>query len=161
MKKFLYINIFILVFGLFLSIGQIARADDTTVLQGTGTSSMKSCGECKNPTTAECKQYCGAYQINDFIVIAVKVVNIILGVVGSLALLMFIYGGGYMLLSAGNKERVQKGRSIIINAVIGLVIVFTSYLIIQFVMSSLGAFNEEGDKLNINNNKWFEAPTNE
>ncbi len=67
-----------------------------------------------------------------------NVVDIILGVVGSLALLMFVYGGIMMLISAGNSDKVSKAKGIIIAAVIGLGIVFASYLIIEFVMRALG-----------------------
>jgi hypothetical protein len=41
------------------------------------------------------------------------------------------------LASAGNKSWVDRGRSTIIGAVIGLVIVFTSYMIIGLVFTVL------------------------
>ena len=43
-----------------------------------------------------------------------------------------------MLISAGNSEKVSQAKGILTAAVIGLIIVFASYLIIQFVMQSLG-----------------------
>ena len=81
---------------------------------------------------------CGDYGVNDFIVLAIKVSSWVLGIVGSLALIMFIYGGFMFLISAGSAEAVGKAKKIITAAVIGLVIVFASYLIIQFVLKSLG-----------------------
>lgn len=66
------------------------------------------------------------------------IANFILGLVGSLALLAFVAGGLMMMLSAGNAEWVTRGKQAIIGAVIGLVIVFTSYMIIQLVFSALG-----------------------
>lgn len=86
----------------------------------------------------------GDYELNDFLQIGINVTNIILGVVGSLTLLMFVYGGIMMLISAGNSEKVTKARGIIVAAVIGLAIVFASYLIIQFIMSAFGV-NWQGD----------------
>ena len=68
----------------------------------------------------------------------VNVANWILGIVGSLALLMFVIGGFMFLISAGNSKTVDKGKSILISSVVGLVIVFCSYMIIQFSMSAMG-----------------------
>lgn len=62
----------------------------------------------------------------------------ILSIVGSLALLMFIYGGFTWMLSGGNAEGVKKGRDILMWASIGLVIIFTSYAIISFIFKALG-----------------------
>lgn len=86
----------------------------------------------------------GSYQLNDVMQMGINIANIILGVVGSLALLMFVYGGIMMLISAGNSDKVSKAKGIIIAAVIGLGIVFASYLIIEFVMGALGV-NWQGD----------------
>ncbi len=81
---------------------------------------------------------CGNYEINDFIILAVKVSNWILSIVGSLVLLMFIYGGFMFLISAGSSESITKAKNILIAAVIGLIIVFSSWLIIKFVIGSMG-----------------------
>ena len=63
-----------------------------------------------------------------------KVINGILGVVGSLALVMFIYGGLTWMTSAGGAEKVKKGKDILIWAVIGLVIIFSAYALVNFVI---------------------------
>lgn len=90
------------------------------------------------PTPTGGKGGDGDYSLNDFIQLAVNVSEKILGLVGSLALLAFVYGGIMFLISGGNSEKVEKGKQILIGAVVGLVIVFTSYMIIQFTMSALG-----------------------
>ena len=82
--------------------------------------------------------YCGNYEINDFIVLAINVSKWILGMVGSLTLVMFIYGGVLFLVSGGGSEKISQAKKIIVAAIIGLVIVFASYLIIQFVLGSMG-----------------------
>lgn len=82
--------------------------------------------------------YCGNYLPSDFVVLAINVSKWIMGMVGSLSLLMFIYGGAMFLISGGGSEKISQAKKIIIAAVIGLVIVFTSYLIIQFVLGSMG-----------------------
>jgi hypothetical protein len=66
-----------------------------------------------------------------------KVISGVLGVVGSLALAMFIYGGLVWMTAAGNKEKVEKGKSILLWAVIGLVVIFSAYALVRFVFTGL------------------------
>ncbi|MEK7068032.1 MAG: pilin, partial [Patescibacteria group bacterium] len=80
---------------------------------------------------------CGNYTLNDFVQLGVNVANWILGIVGSLALFFFIYGGVWMIISSGKSEEIQKAKTILTNAIIGLVIVFTSWVIINFTVSVL------------------------
>jgi len=67
-----------------------------------------------------------------------KIIKAILGVVGSLALLMFIYGGFNWMTAAGSPEKVEKGKQILLWATIGLIVIFTSYALVKFVFTSLG-----------------------
>lgn len=83
----------------------------------------------------------GDYSLNDILGVAITISNWILGIVGSLTLLMFVYGGVTMIISAGSSEKVSRGKEIIKNAIIGLVIVFASYTIIQFALSAMGFDN--------------------
>jgi hypothetical protein len=80
----------------------------------------------------------GNYQLNDLVLTAINGSVIILGLVGSLALLFFIYGGLMLLLSAGNTEKLTKAKGILKATVIGLIIVFTSYIIIRFALQAIG-----------------------
>jgi hypothetical protein len=80
----------------------------------------------------------GNCQLNDFVVLAIRVSQIILALTGSLSLLALIYGGVLFLISAGNTERVSKAKSTIFYAVIGIAVVFFSYTIIAFIYRSLG-----------------------
>ncbi|HPT08652.1 MAG TPA: hypothetical protein PLE28_03090 [bacterium] len=91
----------------------------------------------------------GSYQLNDLLKVGVNISEIILGIVGSLTLLMFVYGGVMMLISSGNSEQVTKAKGILMAAIIGLIIVFASYTIIQFVMSALGINDWTGDTSSI------------
>lgn len=68
-----------------------------------------------------------------------KAINAVTGIMGSLALLVFVYGGLMWLLAGGSAERVQKGTQAMIWAVIGIVVVFSSYAIITLVLNALGA----------------------
>ena len=64
-----------------------------------------------------------------------NVVKAILGIVGSLALVMFIYGGIIWMTSSGNAEQVTKGKNIVIWATIGLVVIFSAYALVSFVLT--------------------------
>jgi hypothetical protein len=66
-----------------------------------------------------------------------NVAMIILGLTGSLALLMFVYGGFLMVVSGGSSEKVTQGKKAIMNAVIGIFIIMCSGLIIQYGMDKL------------------------
>lgn len=66
-----------------------------------------------------------------------KVIKAVLGVVGSIALLMFIYGGFLWLTSAGAEQKITKGKQVLVWAIIGLAIIFLSYAAVGFVISSL------------------------
>lgn len=61
-----------------------------------------------------------------------KIINAILGITGSLALAMFVYGGFLWMMSGGNQERVTKGKNTIIWAALGLAVIFSSYAIVNF-----------------------------
>jgi len=52
-----------------------------------------------------------------------------------LALVMFIYGGIIWMTSSGNAEQVTKGKNIIIWATIGLVVIFSAYALVNFVLT--------------------------
>ena len=68
-----------------------------------------------------------------------KVIVAALGIVGSIALLMFIYGGFVWMMAAGNQEMVTRGRNILMWAAIGLIIIFSSYALVKFVFQGIGA----------------------
>lgn len=75
--------------------------------------------------------------VTDIPTILGKIINSVLGIIGSLALVMFIYGGASWMLSGGNQEQVTKGKNIIIWAAIGIVIIFISYALVKFVLTTV------------------------
>ena len=66
-----------------------------------------------------------------------KIIAGALGVVGSIALLMFIFGGLTWMTSGGNDEKIKKGKQIIVWAVFGIIIIFTSYSLLNLVFELL------------------------
>ena len=57
--------------------------------------------------------------------------------VGVLAVIVIIFAGVTFVVSAGNSQTIQKARTTIIYAVVGLVVSILSYAIVNFVVSSL------------------------
>jgi hypothetical protein len=69
-------------------------------------------------------------------------IRTILGIVGSVALAVFIYGGILWLTSGGNEQRIKKGKDVILWATLGLVVIFAAYAIVGFFLGGgfLGIF---------------------
>lgn len=68
-------------------------------------------------------------------------INAAMGIMGSLALVVFVYGGFRWLTAAGNSEHVEAGTSAMVWATIGIFIIFSSYAILQLVFNAIGAQN--------------------
>jgi hypothetical protein len=64
-----------------------------------------------------------------------------LGIVGSLALIIVIYGGFTWMTAGGSSERWQKARDTIVQAALGLIIIFSAYAILKFIFDALGGKN--------------------
>ncbi len=66
------------------------------------------------------------------------VIKRVLAIIGSLALLMLVYGGLSIILAAGNDTKIKQGKSIVTYTAIGLVVIFMSYAAITFFLNTLG-----------------------
>jgi len=73
-----------------------------------------------------------------FITLGINVGRFLFGIIGALALLMFIYGGFTLILSQGSPEKVKKGTGIMIAAVTGIIVAFGGYLAIRFLGQVIG-----------------------
>lgn len=59
------------------------------------------------------------------------------GVIGSIALLMFMYGGFTWLTSGGKAEKIEHGRDTMVWAALGIAVIFAGYAITTFVINAL------------------------
>lgn len=75
-----------------------------------------------------------------------RVITLLLFVVGVLSIIMLIIGGLRFVLSGGNKEKATAARNTILYAIIGLLVAFFSYAIINFVVQAIseGSFGGSG-----------------
>ncbi len=61
-----------------------------------------------------------------------NIASLIIAVTGSFALLMFVYGGFTMLSSGGESKKIEHGKTILRNAVIGIFLIFLAGYIIDY-----------------------------
>ncbi len=71
---------------------------------------------------------------------------------GGAAVLMIAIGGFMWILSAGNPERVQTGRKILIETIVGLLIAFLGYLIVNIAIAAL--MNADYDEVKLFGTDW-------
>lgn len=68
-----------------------------------------------------------------------RLIRALFGFAGMIALLMFIYGGFTIMTAQGSDEKIKKGKSMITNAVLGLIAMFLAYSITGFIIGALAA----------------------
>ena len=125
-KLFLLISLFCLI--LFLTpilvnaqeiVGRVPRAPQGLV-------------PCGNPGQPACT-------INDFFIMLARIFNFIVWWVATpLAILMMTIGGIMIMISAGNPNLASKGKEALQWSAIGLALVFCSWLIVNFILTTLG-----------------------
>ncbi|MGI6314495.1 MAG: IPT/TIG domain-containing protein [Patescibacteria group bacterium] len=74
---------------------------------------------------------------DDIRVTVAKIIRAVLGLLGLIAVIVVIYGGFVYLTSGGEEDKIAKGKKILINGVIGLVIILMSFIIVQFLLNKL------------------------
>lgn len=74
---------------------------------------------------------------DDVRVVIVRVINVVLGVLGVVFVGLMIYAGWLWMTAGGNEQQVGKARKIIINAVIGLIIIFMAFAFTRFIFNLL------------------------
>lgn len=62
----------------------------------------------------------------------------LLGVTGAVALFMLVWGGIVWMTSGGNSNRVEQGKNTIVWSILGILIIFMSYIILNFVFDLIG-----------------------
>lgn len=89
----------------------------------------------------------------DFVALFVNIAGFFLSIIGGIVVLMFVIGGFFFIISGGSSDRVNKGKSIITGAIIGLALVLGAWLIINFsIAAALG--ETDFSKVKILGNEW-------
>lgn len=66
-----------------------------------------------------------------------NILNYVLGMLGVLALVMFVYGGLMWMTSGGASEKIKKGKDTIVWSILGLALIFFSYALLDFILAAL------------------------
>ncbi len=66
------------------------------------------------------------------------IVNILLFIIGAVAVVMLIFGGIRYTLSAGREKEVESAKNTILYAIIGIVVAFLAYAVVNWVLTQLG-----------------------
>ncbi len=74
---------------------------------------------------------------DDIRMIIARIVRVVLGLLGTLAVCIMIWAGYTIMTAGGNEEKIQEGKKIMTNAVIGLIIILSAFAIVQFVINML------------------------
>ncbi|MFA6549838.1 MAG: hypothetical protein WCT36_00590 [Candidatus Gracilibacteria bacterium] len=72
----------------------------------------------------------------DLRVLAIRIINYVLGFLGLIAVAMIIFGGITYVTAAGEQGKVDSAKKIIMYAVVGLIIVILSYAIVSTVLQA-------------------------
>lgn len=100
-----------------------------------GTSDVTGKGLDLCPPGSSFDNLCGNVGIGPVIGTIIQFIFVVAIVI---ALVFLVYGGLKWIVSGGDKGKVEEARGTIIAAIIGLVVVFLSYLILSFVLSLFG-----------------------
>lgn len=75
-----------------------------------------------------------------------QVTNTILYIVGIIAVIMLIIGGIKYVISGGDSKKVTDAKNTVLYAIIGLVIAFLAFAIVNFVISALPSSADEAEE---------------
>ena len=69
--------------------------------------------------------------------VLIVIIKYALGLIGMIFVALILYAGYQWMTSAGNEDKITKAKSNLLNAVIGLIIIFLAYSITWFVADVL------------------------
>lgn len=98
------------------------------------TPDVVECTVCEPNQTERANCCC---DLSSFQAMAFNVAQIILGISGSVALALFVYGGVLYITSRGESSKIQKATSVITSAVIGLAIILLAGVIVKFALRKI------------------------
>jgi len=74
---------------------------------------------------------------NDFRIVAAKIINVSLGFLGIIAVIIMVYAGWLWMTSGGSADKIDKAKKMLIGALIGLLIILSSWAIASYVVNNL------------------------
>jgi len=124
--------ILIITFGLIFN---LAFTNKPALAACSGGFTSSQCSACAGVSELGSSQNCSTNGKTALNVVNVAI-NILLLIVGIVSVVMLIFGGFKFITSGGNAEGVKQGKSTIIYAIIGLVIVVLAEVIVHTVLKT-------------------------
>lgn len=114
-------------------------ADFSKVNAHSGARGIIFAGICDDTASSRCTacRDSGNCTLNDLLQVFVNIGTFVLGISGSVTLFVFMYGGFKWLFSRGESKWIQEGTDAMKGAAIGLLIIFGSYVALNFIISGL------------------------
>src|SRR5687767_8742299 len=66
-----------------------------------------------------------------------RIIAVMLGLLGSISLAVFVWGGIIWMTASGNDEKIKKAKNVIVYAVFGLIMAFGSYAILRTFLNQV------------------------
>ncbi|MDB4939777.1 MAG: hypothetical protein JWO40_202 [Candidatus Doudnabacteria bacterium] len=107
-------------------------ANSTTTNSAASTTTSSNCKFDQQST-----KLCNPIPENNLNAVIVKVLKIILGLIGSVAVVVIVLAGFKMVYSQGNSEAIKSARESITWAIVGLVVALLAYTIVAIITSTL------------------------
>jgi hypothetical protein len=97
--------------------------------------STSTTGDLKGCT--DLNQGGGVFEEDDLMKTLTVIINVVVGVVGFIAVVMIIMGGISFATSQGDTSKVAKARNTILYGVVGLVVALLAFAIVNFVLGAI------------------------
>ena len=123
MKKILKLILPVLVVGVVAVVGLTGGLDASAMTLQEGAEAAR-CDDCPTDLFGDT----GVFK---------RVTNTILYIVGIIAVIMLIIGGIKYVVSGGDAKKVTDAKNTVLYAIIGLVVCFLAFAIVNFVISAL------------------------
>ena len=87
-------------------------------------------------------------QNSDFSNVINNVIGTALSLIAVVFFVLVVYGGFLYMTASGNEDQAKKGRDVVIASAIGVVIIMSSYALIQFIFSAVEGGSSGPEKIN-------------
>jgi len=88
-------------------------------------------GSTAPPTNKPC-------EVKDFFQMLFNLTEWFLAILGSAAFLLFFYGGLLFVVSFGSPQKVEKGRTIMLHTILGIIVILGAYTAVKIVSEAFG-----------------------
>ena len=82
----------------------------------------------------------------DLKLVIVRIVQVIMGFLGIIAVIVILYGGYIYMTSKGELDQITKAKQILLNGVIGLIIILSAFAIVTYIINRMQDATTEGDE---------------